>query len=83
MATKPISQREALRLRKRVYELEQEKISMFNKYRQEYPGGVFARRFTCGDASRAALDMAQDLGCVLIGKMSGGSLDIYAIPEGS
>jgi len=54
---------------------------MFNRYRKDYPGGVWARQFTCSDAGTAALDMATKLGCALVGKLDGDQLTIYAVPE--
>ncbi len=80
MATKPISQREARRLKKRVKELEEEKRVALNQWRSEYPGGVCIRNFTCSDVSQAAINTAQKLGCAIIGKLRNDTLYIYAIP---
>jgi hypothetical protein len=81
MASKKISQAEARRLKKRVAELEYERRQMFNRYRQDYPGGVWARQFTCNGETVAALDMAQKLDCLLVGKLQGDKLTIFAVPK--
>ena len=81
MASKPISQAEARRLKKRVEMLERQKRDMFNRYRQDYPGGVWARQFTCNGETVAALDMATKLGCALVAKLSGDKLTIFAVPK--
>lgn len=81
MATKPISQAEARRLKKRVELLEREKRDMFNRYRRDYPGGVWARQFNCTGETVAALDMATKLGCALVAKLSDNTLTIYAVPK--
>ena len=83
MATKPISQNEARRLKKRVAELETEKRVRFNRYRDDYPGGVWARQFTCNGETVAALDMATKLGCALVAKLRGSELTIFAVPKES
>jgi len=79
--TKPISQAEARRLKKRVAFLENEKRLMFNRYRDDYPGGVWARQFTCNDETVAALDMATKLGCALVARLRQDKLTIFAVPK--
>lgn len=81
MATKPISQREAHRLKKRVEQLQEEKRIALNQWRSEYPGGIHIRNFNCSDVTVAALDTAQKLGCALVGKLRNQNLYIYAIPK--
>ena len=78
---KQISQAEARRLKKRVRELEDRDRIRMNRYRSDYPGGVFALGFSMEVAPLAALTMATKLGCALVAKISGGQLDIYAVPK--
>lgn len=79
MARKQISQTEAYRLKRRVRELEENVRIRMNRYRSGYPGGVSARSFEMGDASFAALSLADKLGCALVAKISGMRLVIYAV----
>ena len=80
--TKQISQAEARRLKKRIKAYEERDRVRYNRYRSDFPGGVHARTFTMGEPSLAALDMAVKLDCVLVAKIRGQKLEIYAVPEG-
>ena len=76
---KKISQAEALRLRKRVAQLERRQEMLVRRYCSDYPG-VHVRTFEPNDASFAALDTASRLGFALVGKLDmRNELRIYAV----
>jgi len=80
--SKPISQAEARRLRKRVRELEDRERVRHRVYAQDYPGGVFIVKFPCvGPEAKGSFSTAIRLGCALVAKFSGDSLKIFAVPR--
>lgn len=81
MARKLISQVQAYRLKRRVSELEDRDRVRMNRYRTDFPGGVFARTFKMSEASHAAISMAVKLNCALVAKIRDSQLDIYAVPK--
>lgn len=81
MASKSITQAEARRLKRRVKYLEDRDRVRFNRWRTDYPGGINAVNFLMNEPTLAALDMAVRLGCVLVAKIRGQHLDIYAVPR--
>jgi len=81
--SKPISQAEARRLRKRVRELEDRERARHRLYSQDYPGGISIVEFTSvGPEAKGSLTTAIRLGCALVAKFSGDSLKIFAVPRG-
>ncbi len=81
MARKIISQAEAYRMKNQLRMLERQDQIRFNRYRNEFPGGVHAQTFTITEVTEAALDMAQRLGCALVAKSYNNELRIYAVPR--
>ncbi len=82
MARKFISQAEAYRLKKQVKKLEKDERVRFNRFRNDFPGGVYAVGFSLDLGPLAALDMAVKLDCALVAKRrAGNTLDIYAVPR--
>lgn len=78
---KKISQAEARRLKKRVEEMEQRERIRMARWWTDYPGGVHIRTIALTESGTDALDVAQKLQHVLIGKLDGSNLHIYAVPK--
>lgn len=81
MKKKMISQREAQRLRKRVAQLEREDRDRRNVFAQDYPSGVNFDTVSLVNfpEERAAIHTAQVLGYIVIGKISGNNLMLFAV----
>jgi hypothetical protein len=79
-----ISQREALRLRKRVTELERADADRRNAYAREDPGGVHMGTIDLSQLLeyQGRFHAAQLLGAALVARSTGGSrLEIFALPK--
>lgn len=76
-----ISQREALRLRKRVKELEDLERRRYAKWNQEFPGGVNIDHIIMSDLENARIVTAENLGYIIIAKHGYGDkqLMLYAV----
>lgn len=80
MARSRISQREAHRLRKRVEELEVREQRRIARYSSEYPGGSHIATIDgLSDNYKGRLYVADVFGAALVGRLSGGTLLIYAV----
>ena len=81
---KPISQREAHALRKRVRELEGRELSRFTRWAQDYPGGVNIAVVTLDDVTAAKLKTARALSHAVVAvPQSDNRLYFYALPAPS
>ena len=80
---KPISQREALRLKKRVNELETRDRDRSNCYQSSYPGGAHLGEVGFGDSEielRGQVKAAYKLGHHVVGKLDDeGNLMLFAV----
>jgi len=80
---KTISQREALRLKKRVKELEARDYARSNRYQSSYPGGVLLGNLGFSESEIELLGMVKTtyaLGHHVIGKPNDdGGLTLYAV----
>lgn len=76
-----ISQREARRLKQRVEQLERERREERQAWCRDYPNGIHFGSVTLVQESRfcGKLEAAQMLGRVLVAKLNGSSLDLYAV----
>ncbi len=81
MASKPISQREARALKKRVRELEQREAQLRRAIGADYPGQYVAR-FTPGVELREILRTIARLGFVAVARLGydGTEVHVYAVP---
>lgn len=80
---KKISQREALRLRKRVNDLLRERAAQRASWSSEYPGGVNVGRINLMDKPETNLKVtiAMKFSDVLVAKAVNGYLELFAIPR--
>jgi cytidylate kinase len=79
---KPISQREALRLKKLVKQFEERDRARSNRYQSSYPGGVHLGNLGFGDSEielRGMVKAAYALGHHVIGKPGDEDLMLYAV----
>lgn len=75
-----ISQREALKLKKRVAELERLDRDRSNAYMRDYPGGIHIASIALAEVSYAKLDTAKRLGFALVGTVANrNELAVYAL----
>lgn len=74
-----ISQREAQRLRKRVFALENIERERYRAWTREYPGGTHIDTIDLNDTEEAILSTARKLGFTLIAKLDGKAVMIYAV----
>jgi len=82
MAAKPISQKEALRLRKRVKQLEDLLQGERRRYSSDWPGGVHvASTFNASESVRTAIGTARVLGHAVVVTVEGGTLKFFALPH--
>ena len=81
MSRQKISQREALRLRKRVAELEEAERVRVAYYRQEYPGGVHLVTVDLSTLheDRGRLQAGAKLGAALVAQNDGARLNVFAV----
>jgi hypothetical protein len=78
---KPISQREAHELKRRVAELEQQEDRRRNAWADSYPGGANIATLTVPDSSRAAIHTARLLKHAVVATLSSdGRMLLYALP---
>lgn len=81
--SKPISQREARQLRKRVAELERQEDSRRNAWVQQYPGGVHIASFSFDNdrTEIACIGTARRLGHAVVAIHDGvRHVSFYALP---
>lgn len=81
---KKISQREALRLRKRVGELLRERAAERAQWQNEFPGGVNVLTFNYNaltEESKAKLELAKKFSDIFVAKADGSALRVFAIPR--
>jgi hypothetical protein len=80
---RPISQREARRLRKQVAKLELERKHLFEAWRLDWPGGLHVGSLmTERNEVYGGWRMAQRLGRVILAKMQeNGKIDFYAVKQ--
>lgn len=76
---KEISQREARRTRRELFELQNKHAAMQRRYVSNYPGTCIRTGIAISDASRDALNVAALLGFGLAAKVDGDKLEIYAV----
>jgi hypothetical protein len=85
MTMRHISQREARRLEKRVYELEQERNNQRRSWCRDYSGGInlgFLARER--DWLSGRIESARMLGhAIVVIESSDGTLNFYALPQGN
>ncbi len=77
-----ISQREARRLKKRVQQLENEQAARINRWRTDYPGGVYLLTLTSlHDTANGKLAAAALFDAALVGRWddSAKQLRVYAV----
>jgi len=79
MSPKPISQREARALKRRVRELEQRDRELRSAFSSTYPGAWLAQ-CTVSEHLAACLGTAKRLGHVVVAKIYDGGVNYYAIP---
>ncbi len=78
---KPISQREARALKRRVRELETRDRSFRQSIGSDYPGAHIATESLTVE-TRVAMRTAAKLGCVCVGRVNhDGALLLYAVPK--
>lgn len=85
MGRQKISQREALRLRKRVTELERAEADRVKAYLIDYPGGVHLDTIDLSATPqlRGRLQGATKLGAALVAKCDGERLNVFGVlPKG-
>ncbi|HEX7646352.1 MAG TPA: hypothetical protein VF450_02955 [Noviherbaspirillum sp.] len=81
MKRKPISQREARQLRKRVKQLEAARDAMEAPWARTFPGGTYLLSLKTGDDDDAAIKTARKLRHVIVGtRVNNNQLDLYAVP---
>ena len=79
MASRHISQKEAHRLRKRVEDLERAERLRLDQWGASYPGGVNIETLELCPEQQVRLDTVARLEHIMVGKLRGSSLMIYAI----
>lgn len=77
--SKPISQREARSLRKRVQKYEDDERTRLARWRSSYPGGVNIRTLTLDAVSAAVVGTAMSLEHAIVAKLDGNELYLYAV----
>ena len=81
MTTKPISQREARALQRRVDLLEASEENRRSEWVRQYPGGVHIASITVSEVDAAKLRTARRLGHAVVAvNGNGNELLIYALP---
>jgi len=81
--TKPISQREARALKRRVAELEASEDRRRNAWADSYPGGVNITTLIIPETTHAAIHTARLLKHAVVATLSSdGRLRLYALPLG-
>jgi len=78
---KKISQREALRLRKRVNQLLKERHEARSPWANEYPGGVNFATVNMGAELTSKMELAEKFSDTVVVKRSGATFRFYAIPR--
>jgi hypothetical protein len=76
---RPISQREARKLKKRVEELEQRERARIRRWSGDYPGGVHVQTLNLNELPAARLQTAALLEHALVARVNGTELYIYAV----
>jgi hypothetical protein len=76
---RPISQREARKLKKRVEELEQRERARISRYSSDFPGGIHVQTLNLNEVPAARLQTAAKLEHALVGRVNGNELYIYAV----
>lgn len=78
---RPISQREARRLKNEVASLREKLSAAHNQYVSEYPGGYHIMTFTPNPQNLGRIEAGRLLGAAFIGKKYGDDLMIYMVPK--
>ena len=77
---KRISQREARRLKLRVEQMERAQEVRFNRWGQDFPGGVHVRTIATTLEERAALKVVEAIGYAIVGRLDENwNLKIFAV----
>lgn len=79
MKNKIISQREARRLRKRIAEIEEQNWQRYSRWNRSFPGGTLMQSLSLGEGPSATLNAVKRLGFVMVAKIDGNQLHIYAV----
>lgn len=81
MAAKPISQREARRLRKELADLRERDKVRQNRYRSDYPGGFHIANYDLDNHVLGRIESSEWLGAHLVAKRCNSTLRIYMVPK--
>lgn len=81
MSTKPISQKEARRLRKRVEALESLVRMERLRYASSFPGGVHIATIHYPGEARTAVGTARMLGHAVVCTIEAGTIKLFALPH--
>lgn len=79
--SKPISQREARRLKKEAEALRDKLKAAHDQYTAGYPGGFHIASFTPSERIRGRIEAGKMLGVAFVGKWDGTGLLIYMVPK--
>lgn len=81
MASKPISQREARRMKKRLELLERAEERRRFVWAHDYPGGTHFWGLIVDNTAKASIDTAIKLGHAIVARLDGNTLRLYALKE--
>lgn len=74
-----ISQREARRIKKRLADMEEAERRRYSKWCSDFPGGTHMQSLTLSEIPAATLNATSRLGFVMVGKIDGNILNVYAV----